>query len=279
MSNVSDFEVEILQLINNHRATLDLHPLSLHDPIQETSTTHSNNIAQGAVPFGHQGFPERANQLIQLLNGSAASENVAMGQRTTEEVVSSWLNSAGHRKNIEGDYNLTGISVIKTPEGENIFTQIFIKAPSPSIIPSSPPTATNKTDEGDAKTKTNSNINYILLKKINEHRVSKNLSPLQINPHIQVTATQHAQNMASGKIPFSHEGFQERAKSLIEKLSGSSVAENVAIGQEDAQLIINSWLDSAGHKGNIEGNFNLTGIGIALGADEKMYYCQIFIKK
>jgi len=277
MANVSDFEVEILQLINNHRATLDLDPLSFHDPIQETSTLHSNNMAQGAVPFGHQGFAERANQLIQLLNGSAASENVAMGQRTTEEVVNSWLNSAGHRKNIEGDYNLTGISVIKTPQGENIFTQIFIKAPNPTIIASSPAVATNKTDEGETEKSTN--INYLLLKKINEHRASQDLAPLQINPHIQVAATQHAQNMASGNIPFSHDGFQERAKFLIEKLSGSSVAENVAVGQEDTELIIHSWLDSAGHRKNIEGNFNLTGIGIALGEDKKMYYCQIFIKK
>ena len=68
MSNISDFEVEVLQLINQHRQQLDLASLSFHAPIQEASRQHSLNMAEGTVPFGHDGFSERANQLIQLLS-------------------------------------------------------------------------------------------------------------------------------------------------------------------------------------------------------------------
>ena len=274
MAEISNFEVEILQGINQHRAGLNLAPLSFHDPIQEMSWQHSNNMATGAVAFGHEGFAERANKLIQILDGTAASENVALGQRTTEEVVKSWLDSAGHRKNIEGDYNLTGISVVKNEQGENVFTQIFIKAPNPAGISPNPPIATNNSDSSEEV-----NLNYALLKLVNKHRAGQYLSPLQINPHIQVAATQHAQDMANGTVPFSHDGFQERAKRLIEKLSGSSVAENVAVGQDDSLVIVNSWLESEGHRSNIEGDFNLTGIGVARSEDNRMYYCQIFIKK
>lgn len=132
MASVSDIEIEILQLVNEHRATLDLPPLIFYLTVQEASFQHSNNMARGSVPFGHAGFSERANQLVESLGGSAASENVAMGQRSAREVVQSWLNSEQHRKNIEGDFNLTGISVVKDKNGERLFTQLFIKAPQPN---------------------------------------------------------------------------------------------------------------------------------------------------
>lgn len=269
MTAISDLELEILELINQHRATLSLSSLAFHPPVQAASFQHSTNIAQGLVPFGHEGFTDRANTLIQTLNGSAASENVAMGQRSAEEVVQGWLNSPGHRNNIEGDFNLTGISVVKNQQGENIFTQLFIKAAVPIANQSTAP------KEGSSEV----NLNYAILRLINKHRAGQYLSPLQMNPHIQAIATEHAQNMASGNIPFGHEGFEGRAKMLLSKLHGSSVAENVASGQENAPSIVNSWLDSNSHRNNIEGDFNLTGIGIAKSEHQKIFYCQILIKK
>lgn len=279
MTNISDLEVEILQLINQHRQNLNLAPLAFHTPIQAASYQHSQNMADGRIPFGHEGFSERANQLIELLNGTAASENVALGQRSAQEVVNSWLNSDGHRKNIEGDYNLTGISVVPNTQNENVFTQLFIKAPTPSSSLSDNPPAVSNSSSSNTANHAETNLNYSILKLINKHRAGQYLSPLQINPHVQVMATQHAQDMASGNIPFSHEGFQERARLLIEKVGGSSVAENVAVGQGDSGLIVNSWLDSDGHRKNIEGDFNITGIGVAQAEDGRMFYCQIFLKR
>jgi uncharacterized protein YkwD len=272
MTDISDLELEILQLINEHRGTLSLAPLAFYPPIQAASFQHSTNMAKETVPFGHEGFSDRANTLVQNLKGSAASENVAMGQRTAEEVVQGWLNSPGHRNNIEGDFNLTGISVVKNEQGENLFTQLFIKAPSPLAQDGS----SNIAPKGGTS---EINLNYAVLKLINKHRAGQYLSPLQMNPHIQVIATQHAQDMAAGKIPFGHQGFEERAKMLLSKLHGSSVVENVASGQENAPSIVNSWLDSNSHRNNIEGDFNLTGIGVAKSGNQKMFYCQILIKK
>lgn len=269
MANISDLELEILELINQHRASLSLTPLVFHPAIQASSFQHSTNIVKEVVPFGHEGFSDRANTLVKSLKGSAASENVAMGQKTAEEVVQAWLNSPGHRNNIEGDFNLTGISVVKNQQGDPIFTQIFIKAPSSVANPS----ASAKEAVSEV------NLNYAILKLVNRHRAGQYLSPLQMNPHIQVIATQHAQNMAAGTIPFGHQDFEARAKMLLSKLHGLSVAENVASGQENAPSIVNSWLDSDSHRNNIEGDFNLTGIGIAKSENQKMFYCQILIKK
>lgn len=277
MSEISSFEAEILQLINSHRKSLNLRPLEFHPSIQQASREHSNNMATGLVPFGHEGFSERANLLVQELQGTTASENVALGQRSATEVVQSWLNSHGHRKNIEGNFNLTGIAVVKNEQGEPIFTQIFIQSTLP--LSNIETVSSNTTDAPTTPTDASSNLNAQILNLINKHRIAQYLPTLQINPYIQALAVQHAENMATGKLSFGHDHFEERARQLIQQLNGSSAAENVALGQYDAVTIVNSWLDSNQHRNNIEGDFNLTGIGISKTEDDEVYYCQIFIKK
>ncbi|MDX8045212.1 CAP domain-containing protein [Gracilibacillus sp. S3-1-1] len=54
-----------------------------------------------------------------------ASENIAAGQSTPEEVVESWLHSEGHRKNLL-DPNVSHIGVGYSPDG-NYWTQMFIR--------------------------------------------------------------------------------------------------------------------------------------------------------
>lgn len=268
MTDVSAMELDILQLVNEHRAGLDLSPLSFYAPIQTASQQHSNNMAKGSVPFGHAGFSERANRLVKALRGSAAAENVAIGQRSAAEVVQSWLNSTQHRQNIEGNFNLTGISAVRDGNGDWVFTQLFIKAPTPNTTDATQP------ETGQAEQQ----LNYQIHELINQHRIQQYRSALQINPYIQVIAVQHAQDMASGKVPFGHQGFEERARQLLGKLGAQSAAENVALAPADATQITQSWLDSTSHRNNIEGAFSLTGIGIAQGDDHRVYCCQIFIE-
>lgn len=57
---------------------------------------------------------------------SAAGENIAMGQKTPEEVVKGWMNSPGHRANIMST-SFTHIGVGYAANG-NYWTQQFIKA-------------------------------------------------------------------------------------------------------------------------------------------------------
>ncbi len=85
--------------------------------------------------------------------------------------------------------------------------------------------------------------------------------------------------MAKGKVGFGHQGFEERARRLLGQLNGKSAAENVALGPADAAQIVQNWLESSGHRNNIEGNFSLTGIGIAKGDDGRLYCCQLFIER
>ena len=84
-------------------------------------------MATGKVPFSHNGFEDRAKRIkAKLKNVTSWAENVAFGDKTARQVVDMWLNSPGHRKNIEGNYNLSGIGLSVDKTGNTFFTQIFI---------------------------------------------------------------------------------------------------------------------------------------------------------
>ena len=89
-------------------------------------------MANGAVPFGHDGFEQRVQALAKAIPYKAAAENVADNQGYNDpatQAVQGWLKSDGHRRNIEGQYNLTGIGIALNANGEYYFTQIFVNVP------------------------------------------------------------------------------------------------------------------------------------------------------
>ncbi|GAA5025225.1 hypothetical protein GCM10011506_09540 [Marivirga lumbricoides] len=123
----STVEDEVLSLINDHRRSLGLANLELNTVIMEEARAHSCQMAEGSVPFGHQGFGDRVKRINEKIDGGASAENVANGYPTPQSVVAGWLNSSGHKKNIEGNYNLTGIGICEKENGTLYYTQIFIK--------------------------------------------------------------------------------------------------------------------------------------------------------
>jgi uncharacterized protein YkwD len=83
-------------------------------------------MADKKTAFGHDGFANRVNVIKSKLGFiQSSAENVAYGRLTPKEVVTGWLKSPGHRKNIEGKFTLTGIGVAKDKAGTIFFTQIF----------------------------------------------------------------------------------------------------------------------------------------------------------
>jgi uncharacterized protein YkwD len=82
----------------------------------------------GKSPFGHDGFRQRIDLITSRLGKlHVAAENVASGPMDAREVVDGWLHSPGHRRNIMGDFRLTGIGVAEAANGMLYFTQIFVK--------------------------------------------------------------------------------------------------------------------------------------------------------
>ncbi|MEG4589540.1 CAP domain-containing protein [Microcoleus sp. MOSTC5] len=115
--------------------------------------------------------------------------------------------------------------------------------------------------------------------QINQYRASKKLPPLSIDPRMTQIARIHSQNMANGKVRFSHDGFEGRAKAIT--IPYQSVAENVAYNfgfSDPVRNAVEGWIKSEGHRKNMEGQFNVTGIGVAKNAKGEYYFTQLFVR-
>lgn len=121
-------EKEIFQLINEYREKNGLPPLQYSEVAADMAESHSRRMADKDIPFGHTGFQDRYNALKkELPDMTAGAENVAYGADDAAEAVELWLHSAGHKKNIRGNFTHTGISVVRDSDGRLYFTQLFVK--------------------------------------------------------------------------------------------------------------------------------------------------------
>lgn len=124
------------------------------------------------------------------------------------------------------------------------------------------------------------NMNADIINGVNEYRKTKGLPPMHLLAIAASEAARHSSNMASKKVAFGHDGFDQRALAIANDMHGTSATgENVAFGKMTSQQVIDAWLKSPNHKANIEGNFNYTGVGVAKDSRGVVYYTQIFVKK
>lgn len=123
-------ESKAYELVNDHRQAMGLASLSYDARIAAVARRHSENMAAGRVPFGHEGFEERQRAISKTIPWTGIAENVGMNDypvaRTVRAAVSGWLGSRGHRKNIEGRYDATGVGIARDDRGTFYYTQIFV---------------------------------------------------------------------------------------------------------------------------------------------------------
>ena len=111
----------------------------------------------------------------------------------------------------------------------------------------------------------------------NKFRASERLSVLSWSPEIHDVAQRHAEAVARGNEPFSHQNFNRRFDEirLTFKVGG---AENLAMTSDQAESAVDGWIDSPGHKANLVGDFNFCAVGVA--RDHGVYFLtQLFVRR
>ena len=123
----NDSELETMQLINDYRATIGLNALQRINHISYQCQEHNNYmIANNLV--NHNDFTARSANIMQVLGATKVGENVAYNYKTSEAVLKAWLESPGHKENIEGNFTHFGIAVTTdAATGKKYYTNIFIK--------------------------------------------------------------------------------------------------------------------------------------------------------
>lgn len=116
------------------------------------------------------------------------------------------------------------------------------------------------------------------MKLINDYRVSVGLNALEPINHISAKCEEHNNYMIEKNV-VDHNDFVARSENITKVLGAKKVGENVAYNYKTSEAALKAWLDSPGHKGNIEGNFTHFGIAVTIDAKTgKKYYTNIFVR-
>ncbi len=94
---LSDYEQQVIELVNQERAKEQLSPLQPDASLAEAARVRAKEIASA---WGHDRPNGTSFSSTIKRSYCIACENIAAGQRTPESVVKGWMNSPGHRKNI-----------------------------------------------------------------------------------------------------------------------------------------------------------------------------------
>ncbi|MBQ3115360.1 MAG: SafA/ExsA family spore coat assembly protein [Clostridia bacterium] len=130
--------------------------------------------------------------------------------------------------------------------------------------------------------KTNSTvINYEneVIRLVNEMRAKNGLNPLTADWELSRVARYKSQDMKDNNY-FSHTSpVYGTPFNMIKNfgISYKSAGENIAKGQKTPQAVVNSWMNSSGHRANIL-NSSYTKIGVGYVADGN-YWTQMFIRQ
>jgi len=123
----SPVELETMTLINNYRVSIGLNALEKINHVSYKSEEHDNYMIANNV-VNHDRFVARSENIIKVLGASKVSENIAYNYNSGQGAFDAWMNSTGHRENIEGNFTHFGISIRVSPiNGRKYYTNIFVK--------------------------------------------------------------------------------------------------------------------------------------------------------
>lgn len=127
---VTAYENEVIRLTNAERTKRGLPALKANWQLSRCARYKSQDMINKNY-FAHQS-PTYGSPFDMIesfgISMAAGGENIAMGQRTPQEVVTAWMNSPGHRSNILSTaYTEIGVGLAKAKSGTCYWTQMFIR--------------------------------------------------------------------------------------------------------------------------------------------------------
>lgn len=124
-SDTTNYTKEVLRLVNKERAKAGL---PAYTTTQSLTTAANQRAKEITTQFSHT--RPNGSRFFTVLreNGipfMAAGENIAYGQKTPQEVVTSWMSSPGHKRNIlSSRFRKIGIGLAQKGN-QNYWTQDF----------------------------------------------------------------------------------------------------------------------------------------------------------
>lgn len=118
-----DYADEVVRLVNLFRSQEGKSPLKPNESLHASARLRAKELVQKFDHTRPDGTPCHSSITVSYM---AAGENIAEGQKTPDEVMSSWENSEGHRDNmLSDDFDGIGVGCYEK-DGILYWVQLFI---------------------------------------------------------------------------------------------------------------------------------------------------------
>jgi uncharacterized protein YkwD len=263
---------ELLRLINEERSRVGASALRLNDALSRAAQEHADEISRlGNLNSGSADDMHR--RMIQAgYQAHEWTENLTSSSSNPDAILLYWKtrNPSSFRSLMDPDYRDLGIGLSRL-DGTPLYSFLF-------AIPQA-----DHFDRETADLRERERVRAEMLVSVNAARKNAGLRPLRANALLDKSAQRHAEDMLARGY-FAHRspsGTTVRERARSEGYQWRAIGENIAFGQTSVDEVMETWLDSPGHRKNIlTDDFTQLGLGIAmgLGPDGKyqVYWVQNF---
>lgn len=236
--------------VEKELATLEADPL-----LTEAAAIHARDMAAHSH-MAHEGSDgsapaDRVKRVGYKFQGTG--ENVAMGYPTVAQVMEGWMGSAGHRKNILGDFTQIGVARAEAADGTLYWAAEFGR-PWPAPEP-------ERAAAG-------------LVAAINAARKEERKPALKVHPRLQEAAARHArENAQRGALePKDDDGLTPLERVEKSGYRYRMLGQADAGGHAHAEEVLKTWLASESSRKQLMSPFSDIGAGYAADETGKPYW-------
>jgi uncharacterized protein YkwD len=263
---------ELLRLINAERSRAGASELRLNDALTRAAQQHAEEISRrgnlnsGSADDMHRRLTQAGYQAHEW------TENLTSSTADLDEILRTWRsrNPSSFRSLMDPAYRDLGIGLSHLGEMP-LYSFLF-------AVPQEDYFARETSDLRERE-----RIHKEMLASVNAARKKAGLRPLTGNALLDKAAQRHAEDMLARGY-FAHKSpsgttVRERARAV--GYGWHAIGENIAFGQTSVDEVMETWLESPGHRKNIlTPDFSEMGLGLAmgLGPDGKyqVYWVQNF---
>jgi uncharacterized protein YkwD len=250
---------ELLEAHNAERAKAKLPPLTANPKLAAAALAHATDMAATST-LSHEGT-DGSTPVVRIererYRYRSAGENVARGQRGVAAVMTTWMESPEHKKNILGDFQEMGAAVVSDKTGARFWCVDFGTA-----------YADLKPAEAEQQ----------MIAALNRARAKEQLPPLRANSRLRKAAEQVVKRVVElEKV----EPRKRKAPNFVDDVRRAGyryqrIVATSASGESDANELVRAWLDRPDHRPNVVGDYVDVGVGYATSPEGRPCWCVLF---
>lgn len=261
---------ELLRLINAERSQAGSPPLRMDDALTRAAQQHADEISRSG-DFESISSEEMGKRLQQAgYQAHEWTENLTQSGADAGGLLNYWRkrNPSTFRDLMDTRYRDIGLGISRL-EDTPLYSFLF-------AVPQSDYFARETTGLRDP-----GSVREEMLTRVNAARKKAGLKPLRLNSELEKAAQRHAEDMLNRGY-FAHEspaGTTVRERSRKAGYDWAAIGENIAFGQTSVGEVVETWMDSPGHRKNIlSRNFSELGVGLALGKGRDGKYQVLWVQ-